>query len=71
MRGGHDRSDRHLYRNSTADPLDFKCELFLSFFIMANLTSDHTDEWIDALETGEPPVRDNIYTSNQKARARA
>jgi len=29
-----------------------------------------TDEWLDALETGVAPVRDNIYTSNQKARAR-
>ncbi len=27
-----------------------------------------TDEWIAALDSGEPPARDNIYTSNQKAR---
>jgi len=29
-----------------------------------------TDEWLDALETGVAPVRDNIYASNQKARSR-
>lgn len=27
-----------------------------------------TDEWIAALESGEPPARDNIYASNQRAR---
>lgn len=27
-----------------------------------------TQEWIAALESGEPPVRDNIYASNQRAR---
>ncbi|MDR5778572.1 cysteine hydrolase family protein [Caballeronia sp. LZ065] len=27
-----------------------------------------TAEWIAALDTGEPPVRDNIYASNQRAR---
>ncbi|KND61360.1 Amidase [Candidatus Burkholderia verschuerenii] len=27
-----------------------------------------TDEWIAALDSGEPPARDNIYTSNQQAR---
>ena len=29
-----------------------------------------TDEWIGVLESGAAPVRDNIYTSNQKAIAR-
>ncbi|WP_321801662.1 cysteine hydrolase family protein [Caballeronia sp. J97] len=28
-----------------------------------------TENWIRALETGEPPARDNIYASNQRARA--
>ena len=28
-----------------------------------------TAEWIAALETGEPPERDTIYASNQKARS--
>jgi hypothetical protein len=28
-----------------------------------------TDDWISALESGEPPARDNIYASNQRARA--
>ncbi|BBU26742.1 isochorismatase [Burkholderia sp. THE68] len=28
-----------------------------------------TDEWIAALQTGAPPARDNIYASNQRARA--
>ncbi|MFC4275711.1 cysteine hydrolase family protein [Achromobacter aloeverae] len=27
-----------------------------------------TDEWLAILENGEPPVRENIYVSNQKAR---
>jgi nicotinamidase-related amidase len=27
-----------------------------------------TDEWIAALESGEPPVRENIFASNQRAR---
>jgi len=29
-----------------------------------------TDEWLNVLETGVAPARDNIYTSNQKARSR-
>ena len=28
-----------------------------------------TAEWLAALDTGEPPVRDTIYASNQKARS--
>ncbi len=27
-----------------------------------------TDEWIAALDSGEPPACNNIYASNQKAR---
>ncbi len=29
-----------------------------------------TDEWLALLESGEPPVRENIYVSNQAARQR-
>jgi len=29
-----------------------------------------TDEWVALLESGEPPLRENIYVSNQKARQR-